>query len=164
MCKKFFYVEIVSILVVLKTITHSKLKTMKTQAEKLQYLLSIGNITETKPEQGFAFAYKFEIDRNRVEEDDFDFLSIEQSVKSISVFIRNAYLAFKKSDNQAKPERREYFFQFRSGGWNTVYATNAKEACELACEKYSGYGVVASSVKAVADHREEYEFLLRSFN
>jgi hypothetical protein len=78
---------------------------MKTQSIKLAYLLKIGTIIEVDKnapnihiEPKFLTEdytiYNFSLHNHLIESNDFDFISITQSVKKVSDFISNTYMAF----------------------------------------------------------------------
>jgi hypothetical protein len=77
---------------------------MKTQSFKLAYLLKIGTIIEVDKNSPNIdidpqfltedyTVYNFSL-HSYVDADNYDFVSITQSVKKISDFISNAYMAF----------------------------------------------------------------------
>jgi len=56
----------------------------------------------------------------------------------------------------------EWIFNFKDGGWNTVYALTLKEAKEKVTEKYSTLSPLLHSVRPSA--RLDYESNMRNFD
>ena len=56
----------------------------------------------------------------------------------------------------------EWIFNFKAGGWNTVFAINLKEAKEMVTGKYGTLQPVLNSVRPSA--RLDYESHMRNFD
>ena len=59
---------------------------------------------------------------------------------------------------------KEYFFQFKNGGWNSVWAMNINDAKEQAFKQYKDYEVILDTVKTVEGDKSEYYMLLKNFD
>jgi len=61
--------------------------------------------------------------------------------------------------------KKEFFFQFKKGGWNSVWAVTIDEAKGLAFDLYGGVGTILyDTVKTVEGHESEYNMLLSNFD
>ena len=71
----------------------------------------------------------------------------------------------KNNEYLATHEKKEFFFQFKKGGWNSVWAVTIDEAKGLAFDLYGGVGTILyDTVKTVEGHESEYNMLLSNFD
>ena len=63
------------------------------------------------------------------------------------------------------PQKKEFFFHFVEGGFNSVMATNKRTATTAARKKATGFGLTLKkgSVKSVAANKKEHDFLMAGF-
>jgi|TARA_Y100000296_G_scaffold65381_1_gene76948 hypothetical protein len=61
-------------------------------------------------------------------------------------------------------QKKEFFFQFKSGGWNSVWAITIDEAKKRAFKQYKDHEVMFDTVKTVEGHESEYNMLLSNFD
>lgn len=61
-------------------------------------------------------------------------------------------------------QKKEFFFQFKSGGWNSVWAITIDEAKKRAFKQYKDHEVMLDTVKTVEGHESEYNMLLSNFD
>lgn len=57
----------------------------------------------------------------------------------------------------------EFMFNFKTGGWNTVYASSLEEAIEMAKKEYNGETLQVNENSFSIPTKSSYDAALRSF-